>query len=76
MVRMTDVIIGFLVFCLGSFVDHHINLKKNINDCLNDQVKLYADLCAEEYEEVDSSLAHEQGVKCAVESVKSCLEAK
>lgn len=73
---MTDIIIGLLFFTVGGLLAGNMKAKENTQECLNDQVKLYADLCAEEYEEVDSSLAHEQGVRCAVESVKACLEAK
>lgn len=40
--------------------------------CVDSQVKLYGDLCGEM--DTDGSDAHFNGVKCAVESIKSCVE--
>jgi hypothetical protein len=44
--------------------------------CLQDQVELFNDLCAEEtsgYESMDSVDAYYEGVRCAVEYTKGCL---
>lgn len=44
-----------------------------VNQCLDDQVELYHDLCAEEAENGDD--AHEEGVRCAIEYTKHCIDA-
>ena len=47
-----------------------------ILDCVNDQLDLYGDLCAESssgYEDMDGTDAHFEGVKCAVESISICM---
>ena len=48
-----------------------------LEQCLNDQVDLYYDLCGESangYEHMDGAEAHFEGVKCAVEGVHYCME--
>jgi len=50
---------------------------KEFETCINDQVELYGDLCAESssgYEDMTGHDAHYEGVKCAVESIKACIE--
>ena len=50
-----------------------------ILDCINDQLDLYGDLCAESssgYEDMDPRDAHFEGVKCAAESIKICMGIK
>lgn len=49
---------------------------EELKECIDDQVDLYGDLCAESssgYEEMSGSDAHFTGVECAVDSIKSCL---
>ncbi len=46
-----------------------------LHDCVGDQVKLFADLCAESsvgYEDMDGVDAFFEGVKCAVEGIQLC----
>jgi hypothetical protein len=48
----------------------------NIRQCLDMQVRLYGDICAESstgYEDAKPSDAHLFGVLCAVESIRMCL---
>lgn len=40
--------------------------------CVDSQVELYGDLCSEA--DTDGPDAHFNGVKCAVEAIKVCLE--
>lgn len=52
--------------------------KSKLDECLKQQVEQYGDLCAEEstgYEKMSGSEAHREGVSCAIESVKICMEA-
>jgi len=51
--------------------------KQTFVDCLDQQIELYGDICSESstgYEDMNGSDAHFEGVKCAVESVKGCVE--
>jgi len=53
------------------------SLNPKIAECIDQQVNLYGDLCAEEssgYEDMTPEAAHYQGVKCAVQSAKWCLQ--
>ena len=48
-----------------------------IIDCVNVQLKLYGDLCAESstgYEKMNGADAHYEGVKCTVESINECVK--
>ena len=48
-----------------------------VKNCLEQQISLYGDLCAESsvgYEEMQGSEGHYEGVKCAVQSALWCIE--
>lgn len=48
-----------------------------VEQCIQQQVELYSDLCAEEssgYEEMDGPDAHFAGVKCATQAALWCIE--
>lgn len=50
-----------------------------VDHCIDKQIESYDDLCAEEstgYEEMETWQAHRQGVKCASEAIKRCMELK
>lgn len=45
--------------------------------CVTSQIEIYGDLCAESgtgYETMTGSEAHFEGVRCAVDAIKACLE--
>lgn len=42
-----------------------------VNLCIEDQVRFYADLCGEE--DTEGPDAHFNGVNCASEYIKSCI---
>lgn len=76
---MTYILI--LVFGYGTgFMTHFYDKRKHsseVESCLSQQVKFYGDLCNEEssgFEEMTGLDAHYQGVKCAVESTRACVE--
>lgn len=50
--------------------------KTTVQDCIDQQIALYGDLCAESssgYEDMTGSDGHFDGVKCAVESISACV---
>lgn len=45
---------------------------KTVLACVDDQVDVYGDICGEM--DTDGEDAHFNGVQCAVEAIKGCLE--
>lgn len=64
-------IIFALLFSNTYMIQKYENRNKEVMECINDQVDLYGDLCAESFGNGDQS--NYEGVKCAVESIKICL---
>ena len=70
---MKTVIIAILILVAGCVSPHK---ETELRDCIDDQVRLYGDICAESssgYEEMTGSEAHFAGVECAVETIRGCL---
>lgn len=48
-----------------------------LESCLNAQIEIYGDLCGEStayYDEMSADEAHFEGVKCAVQAIRVCME--
>lgn len=61
-----------------SIIDYGPKKKSALDQCVEDQEKLFNDLCGESsvgYEEMIGSDAFFEGVKCGAIGVKYCLEA-
>lgn len=75
---MKNLCMIFLIFSCAHAVSKEKTASEKFLECLDEQVDLYGDLCAESasgYEDMTGSEAHLEGVKCAVESMKICIEA-
>jgi hypothetical protein len=66
----------FLVIAACATTDRNV---QSMERCLAMQVEQYGDICRESqqnFEGMDAFDAHFEGVKCAVESVRICLDAE
>ena len=75
-IPLIALITGFLV---GHYTPVPVTSYKlsELEQCVQQQVDQYFDICAEEssgYENMSGSEAHFTGVQCAVESIKICME--
>jgi len=65
------ILIALVLFGCASFAD------ERLDQCIKDQVELYYDLCGESaigYEQMTGAEAHFEGVRCAADGIKYCME--
>lgn len=68
-----------IIFTSGLLFGVHVapDRMSEVKECIEMQTDLYSDICAESssgYENMTGSDAHFDGVTCATESVKICLD--
>ena len=74
---MVTAVLVYLTLTFGWWAIESSRDARAIDTCIADQVDDYSDLCAESssgYEDMNGSNAHFEGVQCAVDSARACLE--